>query len=118
MKELWPLEKIKELDFASPTGFMKVKEFLPYVIEEVTVDISKQYSILRKSMKEQGQIVPIHVSRDNNRLRDGIHRIAIATGLGWNYMYVSSARYMSEWDSTEEGQKYWKLWNWRLNGLR
>jgi hypothetical protein len=118
MKRLWSLEEIKELDFASPTGFMKVRDFLPQVIEEVKEDYSTQYAILRKSMKEQGQLVPLHISRDSKRLRDGIHRTGIAVTLGWNYMYVSTSRYSTDWDETEEGQRYWQLWNWRLNGFR
>jgi hypothetical protein len=118
MKKLWSLDQIKQLDFASPTGFMKVGDFLPQVIEEVKADYSTQYALLRKSMREQGQLVPLHVSRDCMRLRDGIHRIAIASELGWNYLDVSTERRSSDWDTTEEGIKYWKLWNWRLRGFR
>lgn len=116
MKELWPLERIKQLDFASPTGFMKVADFLPQVLEEVREDISTQYSILKNSMREQGQIVPLRISRDHKRLRDGIHRIAIATDLGWEHLEVSTEKAYNAWDATEQGQQYWKLWNWRVNG--
>jgi hypothetical protein len=120
MRKLWPIEKIKELDFASPTGFMKVKDFLPQVVEEIQADYSTQYAILRKSMKEQGQLVPLYVSKDLTRLRDGIHRIAIATDLDdpWNFMDISTEHRTTEWDSTDDGKKYWQLWSWRLNGFK
>lgn len=118
MKQLWTLDLIKELDFPSPTGFMKVGDFLSQAIEEVTADVSTQYSILKKSMEEQGQLVPLHVSRDYKRLRDGIHRIALATELRWHFMDVSSQRYTTDWDETDEGKRYWQLWNWRLKGFR
>lgn len=119
-KQLWPIEKIKELDFPSPTGFMKVKDFLPQVIEEVNADYSTQYSILRESMRTQGQLVPLHISKDCNRLRDGIHRIAIATQfpVPWNFMEVSTERRTTEWDQSDAGKRYWQLWNWRLRGFR
>jgi hypothetical protein len=117
MKQLWSLDNIKELDFPSPTGFMKVIDFLPHVLEEVRMDVSTQYAILSKSMKEDGQLVPLRISRDATRLRDGIHRVAIATELEWKYMEVSTERRVTDWDITEEGQKYWKLWNWRLRGM-
>jgi hypothetical protein len=118
MKKLWHMDQIKELDFPSPTGFMKVKDFLPQVLEEVRADYSTQYAILKKSMRENGQLVPLLVSRDLGRLRDGVHRVALGTELGWNYMEVSTEKKDNPWDLTEDGQKYWRLWNWRLNGFR
>jgi hypothetical protein len=118
MKQLWHMDRIKELDFPSPIGFMKVGDFLPQVIEEVNADYSTQYAILRKSLREHGQLVPLYVSRDFTRLRDGIHRIAIAVSdLKWNFMDVDNVRRTTDWDNTEEGQRYWQLWNWRLRGF-
>jgi len=120
MKQLWHIDKIKQLDFPSPTGFVKVGDFLPQVIEEVNADISTQYAILRKSLHDNGQLIPLYVNRDFTRLRDGIHRIAIAVTMDkpWNFMDVDNVRRITDWDSTEEGQKYWQLWNWRLKGFR
>lgn len=118
MKELWALDQVKELDFPSPTGFMKVKDFLPLALEEVRADASGQYSILRNSLLNNGWLVPIRISGDKRRLRDGIHRTAIASDLGWNSILVSDARHTNVWDISEEGQKYWELWYYRLRGLR
>jgi hypothetical protein len=118
MIELWNIEDIKELDFPSPTGFMKVKDFLPQVIEEVKEEASTQYSLLKNSMKTQGQLVPLRISRNKTRLMDGIHRIALATILEWKFMDVSTERRESDWDTTEEGIRYWQLWLWRLRGFR
>ena len=113
------MEKIGELDFASPTGFMKVKDFLPVVTEEVIQDYSTQYAILKKSMAENGQTVPLHISKDLKRLRDGIHRIAIASLMGWKFMDVSTdKRDNSDWDTSKQGTEYWRLWNWRLRGMK
>src|ERR1700728_4550041 len=107
MRKLLSMEQIGELDFASPTGFMKVKDFLPQVIEEVTQDYSTQYAILKKSMKINGQLVPLHVSKDMLRLRDGIHRIALATQLEWKFMDVSTDnRDNTEWDNSDAGKEY------------
>jgi hypothetical protein len=118
MKQLWHMDRIKELDFPSPIGFMKVGDFLPQVIEEVNADYSTQYAILRKSLREHGQLIPLYVSRDFTRLRDGIHRIAIVVSdLKWNFMDVDNVRRTTDWDNTEEGQRYWQLWNWRLRGF-
>jgi hypothetical protein len=120
MKKLWHIDKIKELDFASPIGFMKVGDFLQSAIEEVRADYSTQYAILKKSMAESGQLVPLHISRDCSRLRDGIHRIAVSQTFTppWNFLEVSTERRFSDWDNSEEGRKYWQLWNWRLNGMK
>lgn len=113
------MEQVGELDFASPTGFMKVKDFLPEVTEEVRRDYSTQYAILKKSLAENGQMVPLHVSKDMSRLRDGIHRIALATELGWKFMDVSTDRRLNtEWDESDTGKEYWRLWNWRVRGFR
>jgi len=113
------MEQIGELDFASPIGFMKVKDFLPQVLEEVTQDYSTQYAILKKSMETNGQLVPLHVSRDMLRLRDGIHRIALATKLGWKFMDVSTDRRSNDaWDISDAGKEYWRLWHWRLRGFK
>lgn len=113
------VDEAKELDFASPTGFMKVKDFLPYVTKEVTDDYTGQYAILRESLQANGQLIPLHVSKDYRRLRDGIHRLAIISTLGWSAVFISDTKIPNyEWDVSEDGKLYWKLWNKRLEGFR
>jgi hypothetical protein len=118
--ELWQLYGgIEYLEIATASGLMLVKDFLPEVRKEILVDTTGQYNILGEHLDTHGQTVPLFISKDKARLRDGIHRVAIATILGWRAMTVSTTRIVySSWDSSEQGKRYHKLWQERLEGLK
>lgn len=117
--ELWPIGLVCCLSVASPSNFVLVKDILPEITEEIKADVSGQYKILRDSMSSYWQVVPLFISQDKSRLRDGLHRIAIAHDLGWLYMSVSTTRIVySSWDQSEAGQEYHKRWKERIKGLR
>lgn len=116
--EVWSIELIKTLQtgWFGINGPLTVGEILPVIYSEILNVQTSQYMILVNSMQEYGQRVPIHISEDKKRLRDGIHRIALAVSpLKWNTMLVSSdRRSWHEWDESEIGQEYHRLWRRRL----
>lgn len=115
--ELWTIGLICCLQVASPVGFTLVRDLLPQVTEEIKADVSGQYGILRKSMEFSGQVIPLFLSKDKCRLRDGIHRIAIANDLGWLTMTVSTTRMVySSWDESDDGREYHRRWEERVRG--
>lgn len=118
--ELWSMELIGTLFVATPNGYYTVQSFLPEVIEEVKADVTGQYAVLKGSMGfSPGQAVPLFLSKDKTRLRDGIHRVALATILDWPCMTVSNTRIVyTSWDQSPEGIKYHELWEKRLRGLK
>lgn len=113
--EIWLMEQIGALEVATAAGIMAVKDFLPEIREEVTVDTSGQYALLSYSMKSSGQVIPLLISKDSKRLRDGIHRIAIAELLGWKSMTVSDTKITyDQWDHTDAGREYHRRWQDRI----
>jgi hypothetical protein len=111
------MDLVKSLDtgWFNEKGPLSVGDVILNVHTEMSNVRTGQYKILQESMEKYGQRVPIHVSQDKRRLRDGIHRITIADTLGWCTMLVSSDRIKwHEWDESAEGQLYHTLWRQRL----
>lgn len=109
--EIWPMPHIGRLELITSSGFTTVGDFLPEILEEVKLDVSGQYKYLKQSMYRNGQPVPLFISKDKLRLRDGIHRIAIAYDLKWGKMSVSTTKIVwKQWDESEIGETYHRLW--------
>jgi hypothetical protein len=109
--EVWSMDQVKTLQTA---WFLPVEDILDRIKYEIKF-FGPMYAILRESMEEYGQRVPVHISDDKMRLRDGIHRIAIADDLGWNTVLVSTdIRKWHEWDESARGQEYHIIWRQRL----
>ena len=92
-----------------------VGEMMPMIHREIRESKTDQYQILWDSMRYYGQAVPFHVTEDKTRLRDGMHRIALATLLNWHSIDLSTERITyDEWNNSEIGQRYYALWRGRF----
>ena len=132
---LMPIDQVMNLytGWIDVNGSLQVKEILPSIHYEMSI-MTEMYSILRGSMERCGQWPPIHITRpyaaDGTMmlaspipigarfLKDGIHRIATATDLGWDSMLVSTDRIKwQEWDESPSGEKYHAMWRKRLGNI-
>jgi hypothetical protein len=94
---------------------LTVGDKLPDIHMEILLTRTDQYHMLKESMKYYGQLVPLHVSKDKMRLKDGLHRVAIASDLGWRSIELSTEKHVCmEWNHSEAGAEYYRLWNERL----
>jgi hypothetical protein len=116
--EIWPMEQVKNLGTTALAERVILADILPAIQQEIDACLP-MYSLLMRSMEEHGQQVPVRVTSDKLRLRDGHHRIAIADLLGWDNMLVSTSQTAwHEWDETEQGQLYMNMWRQRLGYFR
>ncbi len=118
--EIWPLEDILNLGTVWPSasgGRALVSEVLPEVQEQI-LQAMKMYDLLIVSLRDNGQCAPVRITTDRKRLRDGIHRVAIAQSLGWPTMAVTTqgASVWTSWDESPEGREYYQWWHSRLQG--
>ena len=111
------MEDILKLDtvFPDPNGNRwKVGGILREIQDQILQNY-QMYDLLIVSLRNHGQVVPIRITTDKQRLRDGIHRVAIASSMGWNNMLVSTTSSdWLDWNKSEEGQKYYTTWSARL----
>lgn len=118
--EIWPMENILKLEtmWPDPSGNRWRVGGILSEIQRQVLAFYPMYDYLIISLRENGQKVPIRISHDGLRLRDGIHRVAIAVSLGWNNMVVSrgSLSTWREWNESEDGQAYYTAWHRRLQG--
>ena len=115
--EIWPMEDILKLGTVWPdetNSRLTVAQVIPDIQAQILAHY-QMYDILILSMREHGQAVPVRITNDRLRLRDGIHRVTIAHSLGWESMKVSTS-YSAwlDWDKSEEGIKYHTMWIQRL----
>lgn len=116
-RSVWPVEAVLGLESAwfCETGRVPVGYILPVIKQEIKACVTNQYKILERSLERNGQAVPVRISYDAKRLRDGIHRVAIMHYLLFDEIKVStSSAAWDEWDRSDTGQEYLRLWRERL----
>lgn len=112
MKEVMDLGSM----FCNPDQVrFSVSDKLPDIYMEILSCKTDQYHMLKDSMKYYGQLAPLHVSKDKERLKDGIHRVAVASDLGWRTIELSTERViLQDWNTSDIGKEYYRLWYERL----
>lgn len=118
--EVWLMEDVMKLETMFPDPFNNrwtVGGILPEIQRQI-LEHYQMYDHLIVSLREHGQVVPIRVTTDGLRLRDGIHRVAIAESLAWRSIVVGrdSDSTWKEWNESEEGQAYYTAWSANLQG--
>lgn len=117
--DVWPMKYVLDLDtsWITVNGSLKVREILPSIKSDI--EHNAMYDKVRRSMETYGQRVPVRIFSEENKLRDGIHRIAIADMIGWETMLVGTEiSTWHEWDQSIEGLDYWNLWRMRMGVTR
>ena len=118
--EIWSMSLIKSMDsqwLGPGDGYLPVGEVIQDLMWKLTH--WEEYTCLIESMNVWGQQVPIRVFPPiplinlPARLRDGIHRIAIADYFGWDSMLVTTGimekSMWQNWDESLKGRKFHEL---------
>lgn len=110
-QEIWLMEDVFKLETMFPDPFDKrwtVGGVLPEIQKQI-LQHYQMYDYLIQSLREHGQVVPVRITSDGLKLRDGIHRVAIADSLGWPSLLVdrSPCSTWEDWDNSEEGKAYY-----------
>lgn len=119
--ERWSLPMILLAD--APDSYLlegrtfTVGEILPQV--KLEIYSNPQYDLLIDSMETFRQQAPIRLfDTVPYKIRDGLHRIAIAVILDWPWMYVTrestAVSTWQVWDESSTGKKYHQLWRERI----